>query len=47
VNVTIDVLAAGGASERQASNTELFLITSSQQTGNMTTAHIWWGVVGN
>jgi hypothetical protein len=47
VNVTIDVLSAGGATEHQATNTELFLITSMQGSGNTGVAHIGWGLVGN
>jgi hypothetical protein len=47
VNATIDVVAAGGPTQHQATNTELFLITSTQGTGNTAMAHIGWGLVGN
>jgi hypothetical protein len=48
INLTITVAAAGSAcANGEVDNTELFLVVSSQGSGNNQTAHQWWGLVGN
>jgi hypothetical protein len=47
VQATITVLGQGGSANQQVSGTELFLVESSQGSGDNTVAHLWWGLVGN